>query len=125
MPQKTNFVFTRKRAIPKTIKGYCDRATVHGLSYVSDSTSFPLDRCLWLLVCIIFASLAIALSTQAYTDWQNDPVLTTVKTTGNFPLLFCIFSLVNVNLVHLETSEMLLIIRALLETMFYIANQLF
>ena len=78
-------------AVQDTVKGYCDNSTVAGLSYVSDTTSRVLDRCLWFIVCVIFAVLAIYWSTTAYIDWQDDPVLTTVKTTGNKFHYFDIF----------------------------------
>ena len=83
MPRKEKPKFRPGIAVKDTVKGYCDNATVAGLSYVSDSTSYILDRCLWFIVCFIFAALAIYLSVTAYIDWQDDPVLTTVKTTGN------------------------------------------
>ena len=82
MGRKKKSVFCLKDGIKKTVKEYAGQATVHGISYISDSSAFLLDRFLWLLVCIIFGLLAIALSTKAYIEWQEDPVLTSVKTTG-------------------------------------------
>ena len=48
-----------------------------------------------------------------------------LKLRVTFHCFFCIFSLVNVNLVHLETSGTLLIMRALLETMFLYCQSTF
>ena len=82
MLKNKNSVCRPKRAIKRTIGGYSRQTTVHGINYISNSSGFPLDRLLWLFVCIIFAALAIALSLKAYIEWQEDPVLTSVKTTG-------------------------------------------
>lgn len=82
MSKKKKSDFRPKAGIKKTIKEYGAQATIQGINYVSDSSALPLDRFLWLLVCIIFGTLAITLSTKAYIEWQDDPVLTTVKTTG-------------------------------------------
>ena len=80
MPRNENLKFRPGIAVQNTVKGYCGNSTVAGLSYVSNSTSHVVDRCLWFVVCIIFSVLAIYLSATAYVDWQDDPVLTTVKT---------------------------------------------
>ena len=61
---------------------YSSRTTVHGLSYIYDSTSSLLDRCLWLAICLSFAFLAVFMSAKAYIDWHDDPVTTTLLTTG-------------------------------------------
>ena len=82
MPRNRNLKFRTGIAFRNTVKGYCDNSTVAGLSYVSDSTSHVFDRCLWFIVSIIFAVLAIYLSATSYIDWHDDPILTTVKTTG-------------------------------------------
>ena len=75
--------FHPKKATQKTITEYCHNSTVAGLSYISDSTSYTLDRLLWLLAVFVFAAMAIYWSYQAYHEWQDEPVITTVKTTGN------------------------------------------
>ena len=82
MPRKEKLKFRPGIAVQDTVKGYCDNASVAGLSYISDSTSHIVDRSLWFIVCFIFAVLAISWAVTAYIDWQDDPVLTTVKTTG-------------------------------------------
>ena len=68
---------------------YSNRTTVHGLNYIYDSTSSLLDRCLWLAICVSFAFLAAFMSVKAYIDWHEDPVTTTLLTTGkNMYLLY-------------------------------------
>ena len=74
--------FHPKKATQQTITEYCHNSTVAGLSYISDTGAYVLDRLLWLIAVIVFASLAIYWSLQAYFDWQDEPVITTVKTTG-------------------------------------------
>ena len=71
-----------KLAAMNFLREYSSRTTVHGLSYIYDSTSSLLDRCLWLAICVSFAFLAVFMSVKAYIDWHDDPVTTTLLTTG-------------------------------------------
>ena len=87
MSKKEKLGFHPKKAITQTAKEYGSQATVHGINYVSDSSSPLLDRCLWLVVVVIFSMSGIILSLQSYYDWQDDPVITTVATTGNIEIL--------------------------------------
>ena len=87
MSKKEKVGFHPKKAITQTAKEYGSQATVHGINYVSDSSSPLLDRCLWLVVVVIFSMSGIILSLQSYYDWQDDPVITTVATTGNIGYL--------------------------------------
>ena len=87
MSKKEKLGFHPKKAITQTAKEYGSQATVHGINYVSDSSSPHLDRCLWLVVVVIFSMSGIILSLQSYYDWQDDPVITTVSTTGNIEIL--------------------------------------
>ena len=45
-------------------------------------SSLFLENFLWLLVFGTFASLAILFSLEAFNHWQDNPVLTSDKTTG-------------------------------------------
>ena len=74
--------FHPKKATQQTNTEYCHNSTVAGLSYISDTSSYLLDRLLSLIAVIAFASLAVYWSLQAYFDWHDEPVITTVKTTG-------------------------------------------
>ena len=71
-----------KFAVVNFLGEYSSRTTVHGLSYIYDSTSSLLDRCLWLAICVSFAFLAVFMSVKSYIDWHDDPVTTTLLTTG-------------------------------------------
>ena len=73
-----------KDHIVKTVYEYAGTATVHGISYVFDVSKILFDRCLWLLVFLSFFGLAIHWIVKAYVQWQDDPVITTVKTTGAY-----------------------------------------
>ena len=66
----------------KTIVDYANHTTIHGVAYIFDKSSLILENILWLLVFGTFASLAISFSMEAYNQWQDNPVLTSVKTTG-------------------------------------------
>ena len=71
-----------KFAVVNFLSEYSSRTTLHGLSYIYDSTSSLFDRCLWLVICLSFAFLAVFMSAKAYIDWHDDPVTTTLLTTG-------------------------------------------
>ena len=82
MRSKMQSVLRPKKAIQTTINDYAGQATFHGISYIFDLSKPPLDRFLWLFTCCLFFALAFYLSGKAYIQWQDDPVLTSVKTTG-------------------------------------------
>ena len=71
-----------KLSIVSFMKEYSNRTTVHGISYICDTTIAHFDRFLWLVLCAFFTFLAVFVSVKAYIDWQNDPVITTLLTTG-------------------------------------------
>ena len=69
-----------KSKISKTAEDYASRSTVHGISYITDRTVPVPDRCLWLLICLGMAATAVFMATTSYQAWQDDPVITTLKT---------------------------------------------
>ena len=72
----------------KTLSDYASVATIHGISYVFQKSQPIIERLIWL---IIFASgifLAGYMSYEGYDQWKNNQVLTSLKTTGKFILLF-------------------------------------
>jgi hypothetical protein len=70
------------KAITNTTYEFAGNTTVHGITYIFDKTIFIVERILWLCVVVFFAILAIYWSVGMYGDWQDSPVLTSVKTTG-------------------------------------------
>ena len=65
-----------------TAQAYSQATTIHGLQYVFEDDLPPLEYCFWILVVFIGLSLATLLSVFAYIEWKENPVLTSVKTTG-------------------------------------------
>ena len=71
-----------KRPCYRTLKEYSSASTTHGIAYVFEDDRLILERVLWIIVIIIAIFFAASLSISAYTNWQDDPVLTSVGTTG-------------------------------------------
>ena len=68
--------------LSKTAVEFCSRTTVHGVGYVADR-QFPHSvRILWLGLSVLCLCLAGYLSHKSYTEWQEDQVITTLKTTA-------------------------------------------
>ena len=65
--------------ISKNIEDFAGRSTVHGISYILDKTISLPDRLLWLIVCLGSALLATFLIYSSYTEWKENPVITTLK----------------------------------------------
>ena len=53
---------------------------MHGISYISDTTLPSPHRVIWLLILLSFACLATFLVVESYTEWQDNPVITTLST---------------------------------------------
>ena len=70
------------KALKNTVYDYASATTAHGVSYVFHRSLFIVERLLWLVVTLLFIALAIYWSIDVYTTWQDDPVLTSVNTTG-------------------------------------------
>ena len=71
-----------KKASNKTISDFAANTTIHGIQYIFDEYVFIFERVLWLVIFTIFAFLAIFWSFQNFNQWQDNPVLTSIKTTG-------------------------------------------
>ena len=71
--------------IGKTAKEYSEATTIHGIAYIFKNGLWPFERFLWILAVCLGVFLAIFLSVKAYVEWKDNPVLTTVATTG-FPI---------------------------------------
>ena len=78
--QKMSFVKGSKN----TITQYGKSTTIHGIAYIFDESSSLLEKFLWLIIFALATFFAISFSLEAYQQWQDDPVLTTLKTTGKF-----------------------------------------
>lgn len=70
-------------ALTRTVKDYSESTTIHGIGYIFEFGVSAIERILWILVVSIGIGLAIALAIIAFIQWQDNPVLTTVATTGH------------------------------------------
>ena len=70
------------RAGKQTVLEYAANATIGGISYIFDGALLILERLLWLVVFVVLVILAVYWSLEAYQQWKESPVLTSVKTTG-------------------------------------------
>ena len=68
--------------ILKTVHDYAESTTIHGISYIFDVSRRAFDRSLWLIAVGVFLGLAITWSVTTYNQWQDNPVITSLKTTG-------------------------------------------
>ena len=65
-----------------TLREYSASTTIHGISYLFDRESHALDRLFWAVVVLVAIYGATKLSAVAYIGWQDNPVITSIGTTG-------------------------------------------
>ena len=65
-----------------TLKQYASVSTAHGISYIFEDGRFFLERIIWAAVVVAALAFAICMSISAFHNWKDNPVLTSVKTTG-------------------------------------------
>ena len=66
----------------KIINEYAKSTTIHGINYIFQSGIPIIERLLWIVVMMIMVFFASLLSRSAYIEWEDHPVVTTVKSTG-------------------------------------------
>ena len=71
--------------VGKTAKEYSQSTTIHGFAYIGEDDLFTFERIIWICIVCLGVFLAIYMSVSAYVEWKNNPVLTSVATTG-FPI---------------------------------------
>ena len=84
-----------KISVRKTLTDFAENTTIHGIGYIFNALIPLIERCLWAVVFGFFAILAIYWSADIAVQWQADPVLTSVKSTGtmfSFSVIFCLSS---------------------------------
>ena len=69
-----------KSFILKNVEDFASRSTVHGVSYIFDKGLALFDRFLWFIIFLWSVFLEIFLIYSSYTDWQDNQVITTLKT---------------------------------------------
>ncbi len=64
------------------IQEYSEYSTIQGVLYIFQTNQTQVGRIFWSLVIFAMLLLGTYWSVVAYSDWQNNPVLTTVKTSA-------------------------------------------
>ena len=72
-----------KKASSKTISDFASNTNIHGIQYIFDGAVLFIEKIAWLVICTGSVFLAIYWSLESFNDWKQNPVLTSVKTTGN------------------------------------------
>jgi hypothetical protein len=78
--------------IQKVVQHYGRSSTIAGLHYAFDSDQSIVGRTIWLLSVSVLASLGFYFSVQNYQQWQNEPVVTTLTSTGDVGISFNLIS---------------------------------
>ena len=66
----------------RIIKEYAKSTTIHGINYIFESGIPIIERLLWTVAMIVMVFFASLFSMSAYIEWEDHPVVTTVKSTG-------------------------------------------
>ena len=74
------------KQISNVVKDYSEYSSIQGLIYIFQSNQTIVGRLFWILVVILMLMLGSYWSVDAYNSWQENPVLTTIKTTA-FPII--------------------------------------
>ena len=70
-----------KASIARVLREYAESASIHGVGYVV-SARVSADRLLWLCLVLLGLTAASFLSYEAFVSWQENPVVTDLKTTN-------------------------------------------
>ena len=69
----------------RTVRQYAGATTIHGIPYILEEGRLACERVLWVLLVLGSLIFALWFSANIYRTWEDDPVLTSVSTTG-FPI---------------------------------------
>ena len=72
----------RSTALESILKEYVQTSTVAGLHFAFDRAQPKFGQVLWLALVIALTMAGIYSSVQSYIDWRDDPVVTTISSTG-------------------------------------------
>ena len=75
----------RDEEILRILRQYSMQSTVAGLHYAFEPKQSQVVSFLWFVAILILTVLGTYLSIKNYIDWNNEPVLTTVTSTGLGP----------------------------------------
>ena len=70
--------------VARTASEYSRASSLHGIQYILETSKRNLfgSRLFWLAIVISAAAIGVIWSRTAYYEWQGNPVLTSVRTTG-------------------------------------------
>ena len=68
--------------VSKTLVQYGGSTTIHGIPYILEEGRRPFERLLWIGLVIGGVWVACQLSIEIYKGWMEDPVVTSLSTTG-------------------------------------------
>jgi hypothetical protein len=71
-----------KHKVSDILKSFTSQSTIAGLYHVFLNDETLLGKIFWLLSIVVLAFLGVFVSVQNYLDWKNEPVVTTVASTG-------------------------------------------
>ena len=77
-----------RKVIELTWFNYTESTSIHGLNYTTDLSLVRSRRISWGLIFTVCTSLAIFLIVRAYNEWQDNPVLTSIQSTGRIELVY-------------------------------------
>ena len=65
---------SKRRLFAHIAKEYASRTSIHGIAYVFDKELGFVDRFIWLLVVLVFLSVATILTWNTWTQWREEQV---------------------------------------------------
>ena len=69
-----------KPRFKKHIQAFGKNTTIHGIDYITNQTMNRLERFIWFVLFLASTALATILVFSSYNEWQNNQVVTTLKT---------------------------------------------
>ena len=70
------------RPFSRTIVNYSNASTIHGIYYIFERGRWILERFFWIVVVSLSIFYAVLSTWQAWQAWQDDPMITSIATTG-------------------------------------------
>lgn len=67
----------------KTVREYAEATSIHGIAYIFESGRLSFERLLWLVLVLVLGYLGFVLSKPLLDNFRDNPVLTTVHTSGH------------------------------------------
>ena len=65
-----------------TIQQYAKATSIHGIAYIFEEGRPIRERLFWIILMVLGLAFILYQSIYIYKDWQEDPIIITVGTTG-------------------------------------------